>query len=280
LKFTRIDEVSVSGGYVNLDLQGHRENVFWVIDGATALSSDKPDKATYEVQSIVEKIDETIKTRTDDTRVSLKNIMYEAAEEVNTLIPELHRREPWEIPSCAIAITRINEESIDYILLGDVTIVFQSDGLHVITDNSVGVLDKIAITEKYRLQVDYGFTSKEARNAITPILRENRSKMNTPNGYWIFNGDINAIDNALTGKIQIKNSGKLLLSTDGFSRLVDLFSAYNTWESLLNDLENKTLEDMANRLRKLELQDPECINYPRFSIHDDATAIYAEFESE
>jgi hypothetical protein len=207
LKFTRIDEVSVSGGYVNLDLQGHRENVFWVIDGATALSSDKPDKATYEVQSIVEKIDETIKTRTDDTRVSLKNIMYEAAEEVNTLIPELHRREPWEIPSCAIAITRINEESIDYILLGDVTIVFQSDGLHVITDNSVGVLDKIAITEKYRLQVDYGFTSKEARNAITPILRENRSKMNTPNGYWIFNGDINAIDNALTGKIQIKIVG-------------------------------------------------------------------------
>jgi hypothetical protein len=121
-------------------------------------------------------------------------------------------------------------------------------------------------------------TSKDARKAITPLFQKHRSKMNTPGGYWIFNGDPKAVEHARTGIIPLGKGGKLLLATDGFSRLVDLFEYFATWGDLLYALQKSSLQELGEILRDIETRDSECLKFPRFSTHDDATAVYMEID--
>lgn len=274
LTLRRFDSISVPGGKVNLDLCAYKRNYFWVIDGATALVPLDEEDPTYEVNTLVHNLDRAIRETMDDS-LSLSDIMRESSGIVQKESGDMGSREPWQVPSCAVALVRILEDNLEYFVLGDVVVAVCSPQVEVVTDTALLRLDKIAIAEKMRLQ-STGMTSREARAAITPILRKHRSMMNRPDGYWIFNGDPEAIKHARTGVITLGRSGQFLLATDGFSRLVDLFHHFASWDELLNALRENSLEDLARTLRQIEKDDTECLKFPRFSTHDDATAVYGE----
>jgi hypothetical protein len=60
--------------------------------------------------------------------------------------------------------------------------------------------------------------------------------------------------------------------TDGVSRLVRVFGALS-WGELIEAMQRRGLEDTLERLRTLEAQDPECRQWPRTKVCDDATVI-------
>lgn len=249
------------------------------MDGATPLCKHYTQSADAEVRWLMDRLERVIRNKSNEMSLSLPEIMSLGAQEIERDLGDMKEREPWELPSCAVAIVRIHEKHIEYLVLGDVVIVFRGDGiLKVITDDSIKHLDQVAIKEKLHWQLTRGLSSTAAREAILPILRENRALMNKPGGYWIFNGSVEAVEHALTGVLPVGNDTQLLLATDGFSRVVDTFHAYPSWASLLGTLKTSSLERIVNMLREIEEKDRECLNYPRFSTFDDATAIYVELE--
>ena len=273
LKLIKKDVICFPGGDWNLDSYGFKNNYFWVIDGATSLL--EPYDPT-DVIGMVNLINRLINDSIENNDYSLKDLMKIVTLEFNNYRIKKNYEELWEMPSCCIGIIKLLEEGAEYFLLGDITIVFRSENTKVISDKRVALLDQIAIEEKKRLQTELGLTSVEARKKIMPILRKHRSKMNSPEGYWIFNGDIDAVENALTGYVAFNGNCRILMSTDGFSRIVNVFQLYSSWEDVLNALKNKTLDELLKQLREVEKNDMDCLKYPRFSTYDDATAIYLE----
>jgi len=79
----------------------------------------------------------------------------------------------------------------------------------------------------------------------------------------------------LHGELDLGEKWRCSLLTDGFDRLVNTFKVY-TYRELMNALETKGLEVLGRELRELELEDPECMEYPRLKVHDDASLIYVK----
>ncbi|SMB96232.1 hypothetical protein SAMN00808754_1430 [Thermanaeromonas toyohensis ToBE] len=270
-RVVRLEAVSVPGGPENHDAFGISGDLFWVIDGATPLCGDEEG----ELNRFISDVDSGLRARTFSEK-PLSEILAEVARE---MLPKYcGNREPWEQPSCAIAVVRLLDGAVEYLVLGDATVVIGSGNgnkIFVLEDKKLRPLDERAVEEKTRLQREKGMTSLQARTAITRLLREHRRLMNRPEGYWIFNADPKACCRAKTGVIKNVRGIKVLLATDGFARLVDTFG-FATWEAVMRKLAAYTLRELVAVLRSLEVADQECLAYPRFATYDDATAVYVE----
>lgn len=272
-KCTRLEALTGPGGGRNYDAFGYSGNMFWVLDGATGLSPRAEEDLADFVATVNRLIEETA------IRFAAWPLFEIMAIVASHIRPRYSRnRRAWERPSCCVAIARFCDSELEYFVLGDATLaVRQGAQTIIVTDDSVLRLDWIAIAEKHHLQ-EQGMTSQEARQAIIPLLRKHREMMNTPEGYWIFNGDAEACRHAKMGCIPLAaGNAQVILATDGFARLVDTFAAYD-WPALLDKAKADSLSRMYSELRAIESGDAECAAYPRFAKSDDAAAVYLEFE--
>ena len=150
------------------------------------------------------------------------------------------------------------------------------DALRLISDARVSELDALAIEELAAIQRTGEGSFRDARERLGPMLRRHRTMMNTDAGYWILApGRPDALKQALRGTIDVPDSWSLVIATDGFARIVDTFDFLAGWGSLLNELERVGPQPLVDRLRAAESADPEARRYPRLSIHDDASLIFA-----
>ncbi|MGB9859455.1 MAG: protein phosphatase 2C domain-containing protein [Moorellaceae bacterium] len=272
----RLEAVTLAGGEVNHDAYGIVPGswCFWAIDGATALAP----AGENELQAFVQCVNEEIGKHVTDSRIPLRRAMAAVAGAVLADFSGFPR-EPWERPSCSVALARVDGMQLEYFVLGDAAVVADTpDGVRVFSGKEdIARLDRIAIQEKTRLQIEKGISSREARAAIQPTLRKHRALMNKPGGYWIFNGDLEPCFNAVCGSVDLPPGGMVLAATDGFTRLVDTLGVFPDWVSLLSFLQQTSLKDLLQILREAEDKDPECLEHPRFWIYDDATAVFVKF---
>ncbi|OIQ59779.1 hypothetical protein MOTE_10350 [Moorella thermoacetica] len=273
----RLEAATIPGGEVNHDAYGVVPGpawCLWAVDGATALAPAGED----ELQAFVKCVNEEIGKHVADPRVPLRRAMAAAAGAVLADFSGFPRQ-PWERPSCSVALARLDGKHLEYFVLGDAAVVADTpDGVRVFSGKEgIARLDRIAVQEKTRLQLEKGMSSREARAAIQPTLRKHRAMMNTPEGYWIFNGDPEACLHAVCGSVDVPPGGRVVAATDGFIRLVDTLAVFPDWGDLLSVLKRSSLQDLLRLLREAEDRDPECLAHPRFWIYDDATAVYLEF---
>lgn len=273
-----IDSICKSGGNFNLDCANYHNNIFWVIDGATALTVSNYEQATKKVIALVKLLDETFRLESEMGELfDIKDTLNKVVAKINNCTNEIKDR--WELPSACIGVVKVGKEKLEYYILGDITLAINTgkDTL-VFCDDRVKKLDAIAINQKTLFQKILGMNSIDARKAIIPLLRKNREKMNTPKGYWIFNGDKEAINNAISGEISLTIVKEFILATDGFSRLVDTVAIYTNWGEVFESINKYSLvlSELLLKLRNTESLDRECLVYPRFSVYDDASAIYVK----
>ncbi len=133
-------------------------------------------------------------------------------------------------------------------------------------------LDALALDRLSELQKRGAHNGRDLWNELLPLLKQNRSLANRSDGYWILGFDGSAADHAVQGEMQLAPGDQVLLMTDGYTRLFDVFEAATTRNIM--DLSAKLgLSEMMRRLRMLEAGDPECTMFPRIKCHDDASAL-------
>jgi hypothetical protein len=106
--------------------------------------------------------------------------------------------------------------------------------------------------------------------AVRRQILENRSKLNHPDGYWVVNPRRSWAGREMRFEATIAAGESIVLATDGFMRLVDVFAAYSE-ASLHARLAAGEGEDLIRELREREREDAWARRYPRVKIHDDAT---------
>jgi len=189
-------------------------------------------------------------------------------ELTNNINFPLHR-----YPSSGMVALTIEDRVVNLYRTGDCSIyswdsavaevLFQESRLSALDESAIKLMSK---------HLSDGMSYDSAMQAIMSLLISNRSMMNRPGGYGVLSLDPRCVE--FIDKTTIKSSGesKLLLTTDGFSAILDSYKKY-TIKELFQKLENSNLEEVLEEIRSIEADDNALKMYPRLKVHDDASAM-------
>lgn len=110
---------------------------------------------------------------------------------------------------------------------------------------------------------------------INAALRGDRAMMNRPDGYWVLSVHAEAVAGLNTHETTAEPGTRILLCTDGFYRLVDMYGLYDD-DGLFQAAEREGLATLIDRLRGFESDAADDIRFGRFKTSDDAAALLVE----
>jgi hypothetical protein len=179
-------------------------------------------------------------------------------------------------PSAAVALLREADQTIDYLVLADTTILLDAPaGIQVISDDR---LAQVAITEHSAMH-------REATGSLThqrryaELVTELRRHRNQVEGYWVASSVPDAAYHALSGSVPRHEMRGAALLSDGATRLVDRFGTM-AWPQLLGLLDREGPSALIMQTRQAESADPEGRRWPRSKRHDDASAVLCRFRCD
>jgi len=110
------------------------------------------------------------------------------------------------------------------------------------------------------------------RERLAGRLRETRTRMNRPGGYWVFSIEPAAAGHLDLDRAELAPGAVLLLVSDGLFRLVDTYRAY-TPEGLVAAAAERGLRPLHEELRRIEAEDAGCTRFVRLKPRDDASGL-------
>ncbi|WP_346120964.1 protein phosphatase 2C domain-containing protein [Micromonospora coerulea] len=151
-------------------------------------------------------------------------------------------------PSSTVAMVRARGEQVDYLVLCDSSVVFENvDGLTVVHDDRTDTLPAYDRHTVGRLR-------------------------NRPGGFWVASTDPAAAAEAVTGSVARSGLRRLLLCTDGISRLTEFFQF--GWTDVFRIAERSGPRAVIDAVRRYETDRPDLlVRVGRGPVkrHDDAT---------
>lgn len=203
--------------------------------------------------------------------MSLPDVLMDAIWNVAALHPLCDLTHPGT-PSAGVAIVRVEDDTLRWLVLGDVTIALDTTaGIEVISDQRVS-----ATAAEQRREADrYPIGHPKKAAALLEMKHAELAARNTDGGYWIAAADPAAVDHALTGEVLVADVRRLAVLSDGAARAIDLFDLYPSWLSGLDALEALGPQKFIELVRKAEIGDPLAHRYSRNKVSDDATAVFA-----
>jgi hypothetical protein len=176
-------------------------------------------------------------------------------------------------PGAAVGIVSIQPETIEFLALGDVSIVVETHaGTDMVVDDRVSktALPQRAIADSLL----HGSPEKAA--ALVQMKHAELTARNKDGGFWVATCDPEAVDHAIFWSLPRAEAKRIAILSDGAARLVDVFGAAG-WTTALDLLASDGPSALIDRVREMERSDALAVKWPRNKISDDATAVYAEF---
>jgi serine/threonine protein phosphatase PrpC len=278
LLFHRKEWLSIAGGATNEDGGGSAAHLAWVLDGATGLPQERLLPGSTDAQWLVSEVCSFFERLTDcspaDQHLSaLSAFLSSRFQAARLRAPSPEGLE--ELPSASLAFAAIEGQSLKIANIGDCrTLVRFPDGAtRQFGDSPVSALDAQVVRRLVELQrsdrnASYGALKAE----LTPLIRRNRLLKNQPNGYGVLEPRDSWLQYVQYFAAEAAPGTLVLMVSDGFYRLVDHYRLYSD-ESLLAAAVKGGLKALAQRLRQVEEEDPECRAHPRLKPRDDASAL-------
>lgn len=96
--------------------------------------------------------------------------------------------------------------------------------------------------------------------------------MNMPEGYGVFSITPTPAHFIHAGTHALEPGAHVLLASDGLMRLVDVFQRYSAAE-LFDAITQRGVAELVAEVRAMEMEDADCIAFPRAKRHDDASGV-------
>ena len=235
----------------NEDAIGFANNAVWVLDGATSVSntSNNPTDGFVFTHAINRHLSNLLKEQ-----IILPEALAQAI-----LLTNQELEYPWinskgyELPSAAGILIQLVDTQLEYLVFGDCNLVLTMPNQKTlrITDPALNKFDNKSIEMvKQTLQQHPQLSLGEARKLNLSILREHRSKANQIDGYNVITPHGFGV-NPIHGYLDVVAGTRILLTSDGYSRIEDLFH----YQDLKNIRTVNELQNLAHKLREFETID-------------------------
>ncbi len=283
MAFRLVDCISVGSGAANEDRIGAFRNYAWVIDGATDLLDEPliasaPSDAYWfagEVHAALAHI------AAADTPIALHDLPAMVAKLLAPRFAAVAQREPrlrHEVPSAAGLVVRLVGDTLSYLALSDCTLLVMRDGAvrrHGANVDDAG--DRHLAVSVARSRAALRATDRNADMLLVmrQELQRGRDAFNTEDGYGVFSTIAPPRRHIVHGDTPAPTGTRLLLASDGFMRLADVFAEY-TPASLFEAVLARGLASLVDELRAIERGEASADTHPRVKASDDASALLLE----
>lgn len=272
-----IESLSQPGSRNNEDLCGGVGGCVWVMDGATGLWPTQRLAGASDAAWLVAELDAALGSL-DSANADWAPLLASAAaraHEKAAAICDLAGCAPFELPSASFVAVRAQGEEVEFANLGDCILLWRGLGGRAQRFGSCGVTRLDAdLAAAFATGLAQGLPLDDLRQAQTAMARRHRTLMNTPEGYWIL--DLSGIGTPHVQTARVRGPAQVMLMSDGFYRLVDVFGRYDD-DSLMEAARTRGLAPLYDELRAMEDADPDGVNRPRGKPRDDATAVVIDF---
>jgi hypothetical protein len=175
-------------------------------------------------------------------------------------------------PSATVAVLREQPKAVDYLVLGDTTILLEETaGIRVVTDDR---LESVASAQHGAMHQHATGSADHARS-FAELVTEQRRHRNHPDGFWVASTDPDAARHALTDTVSRHGLRRAAVLSDGATRLVDRFGLLD-WSSFLAVVAEQGPDAIIAQVRAAEHSDPDGQRWPRGKRHDDASAAFCQ----
>jgi hypothetical protein len=279
--FTVLDRISWPGhpDKPNEDICGVSGDWAWVIDtsifpGTTPVMHKKSD-ATWLAEFANERLS-TLAPRPQDGATLLRHVMGDARTAYRAVAPVERHEDFVTWPLGAMTLVRRRGSVLDAWTFGDTTAyIRQPDGSVQVLGDAPGLRD-FESAKAAELMRQAG--SRPTAILDEPVFlawlgerRERQRKSGIPAALLSFNPD--AADRLRHETAPCEEGTAILLASDGFSALVDLYRVLDA-KTLMEATLASGLDPLARLAREIETErDPDGTLYPRFKLSDDTTAI-------
>lgn len=283
MPFDILECCSVASGPHNEDRAGAAGPFAWIFDGATDVVerrlTDGPSDAAWFAETLHQSMHSLATSFTGpmaELPPLLATITRDALQTVAVRLPA----DRSEHPSAAGIIVRETGDAIEYVALGDCTMMVRSpQRLHVIGVDEMRTGDLWVQEEIRMLQAGRPDTDMAAtRSSLWPRLRQKRAAMNIDNGYAIFSITPPPAHRVIAGRVGFGVGDPILLATDGLTRLIDVFASHDE-VTFFEAAMTRGLASLADDVRARETADAACRDYPRAKTSDDATGLLLSYRA-
>ncbi len=282
--FKIVEIISSAAGTANEDRAGSAGDLAWVIDGATDVVAEPLTRSQSDAAWFADLLDLELR-RLAAIRVGpLSELPMRLAAVAQRTFDQAAQRpalDRGEHPSASGIIVRVRGTTLEYVSLGDCVLLAEtrSGFLRVgIDEDSAGdawVADEIRRSRA----ANPAASVSQAREDLWAKLRAARRRMNMPDGYGVFSLTVPPPPFIQTATIELDETARVLLATDGLTRLVDVFATYRT-SALFDAAWSRGLSSLVKELRRIEADDADCIRHARAKTNDDATGVLLRLTNE
>lgn len=275
MKLRVLDALTAPGASVNEDRWGFNPDAVWIMDGATGVWPEQrlsePSDAAWFVDQCDQVLSDAFFGERHPTEI-LREMVDEVARRARRLL-DFDRLPTQDLPSASFAAARTTPGGLQLVNLGDCPTLWRAGAGPVRRFGSSGTaaLDE-RLVEALKAERAQGRSFLEAKAAVVELIRRQRTLMNQPEGYWILDLFGHGTPHAQVETLEAQAGDLVLLMTDGFFRLADVYGRYEP-DRLLEAAVAGGLQPLYAELREIEEADEECAAYTRFKPRDDATAV-------
>jgi hypothetical protein len=174
-------------------------------------------------------------------------------------------------PSSVLAMTRQADGVLDWLVLGDCTLVIDgAAGLRAISDSRMAAV----AAEEYQRVLSLPTGTPEHQAARVAYVRKQQPLRNRAGGYPVASTDPDAAHQALTGNVPAASVRRIAMVSDGVSRFAEF--GLGEWTDLLDIISDDGPGELFMRIRLAEDTDPAGVKWPRAKRHDDVSAVFWE----
>ncbi len=273
-RFRSLDRLSLAGSRVNEDGAGLQGCFAWIIDGATGLSDEQLTSGGSDAAWLAQLIDArlTALSGIESASAVLRRLEAEIESAFEAETAHVPAIEDHHAPSACLGLVEAMPGADGHLklqgrFLGDVIALVPGEhGIVRWSDERAKPFERKTLAALGARGHEPGRIPEAVRRQIL----ENRTRLNQADGYWVVNPRRSWAGQELRFEAQVRPGEPIVLATDGFMRLVDVFEAYSDSE-LHARLAAGEGQDLMQELRERERSDLMAGAYPRVKTHDDAT---------
>lgn len=282
--FTLQSAVTAPGSKINEDAYGlwpseSAPNAAWVLDGVTGINDRAllpgPSDAAWFVAQVQEELPNQLAAMPRRPIADLLTRLVDALaarQDAAWLSPA--GADGRETPAASFAFLRHMGDHIEVARLGDCLVLLETAGgdVRVLDDPVLSVIEA-DIKARIMAMRSQGIADATAILAqMMPFLREVRRRRNLAGGYGVLAADRACLDLLQVDRFPAGELRHILLASDGYYRLVDIYGAMSDVE-LVRRTAQSGAERMLAELRAIEAKDAQGALHPRLKMADDATAL-------
>ncbi len=282
MRFTSETYTSAAGS-CNEDIGGGVSNAAWILDGATSLSRrtvlDANGQRISDAAHFVATLSAAFHRGMglgQDVAQALDSALQSVRQDEGI---QGYLAEDFDVPSASFAAVQLTGQCLQVANLGDCTMLLQADkgAITSFGDSAVRQLDA-ALLSSYLALRQTVLERGAVWEALVPLIRENRARMNTPGGYWILEPRGHGLSGLQRMAMRFSTKVRGLLVTDGLYRIVDTYHLMSREEFFEEAFSVSGLERLVSNTRDAEALDSKETRWPRVKARDDATIVKFEIQ--